>query len=356
MATTRPETVLGDTAVSLHPDDPRRPQLEGKSVWHPFRSRPIPIIFDPFVDPTVGTGAVKISPAHDPVDWEVAQRHKLEAVRAFDESGEIIAPKFKGMQRYEARKAIVNHLRNIGLFRGTQNHAMQIPICSRSGDVVELMLKPQWFLNCKAAAQKAIEAVKSGDLKLEPENYEKVWFNWLENIRDWNVSRQLWWGHRVPAYEVSVSSKNKTWVAAESVEAAKVKAAAMWGVDAESVVAEPDPDVLDTWFSSGLFPLYALGWPHCEREFRERFPFSILETGNDIIFFWVARMVMMSVMLTGLLVVKKNIYVLFFFHSSDSLWVYLEPCHDCSRKLCFWTGLCLSPSSSNICCLRFRAR
>lgn len=295
--------MLGDTAVALHTNDPRRQQLEGKFVLHPLQNRLLPIIFDSFVDQGFGTGAVKITPAHSAVDWAVGQNHELEVINVFDEAGNITTKEFNGMPRLMARKRIIEQLDSIGLLRGRKSHAMQIPICSRSGDVVELLLKPQWFLNCKNAAQAAIEAVKNGSLKLIPENNEKIWFNWLENIRDWNISRQLWWGHQIPVYEASGGDK-KIWVSAMDEEEAKTKARSLFGVGVDIKVV-PETDVLDTWFSSGIFPLFSLGWPKTDKEFENRFPFPLLETGNDILFFWVARMVMLSLMLTGRLPFEK---------------------------------------------------
>lgn len=294
--------MLGDTAVALHINDPRRQQLEGKFVLHPLQNRLLPIIFDSFVDQGLGTGAVKITPAHSAVDWDVGQRHKLEISNVFDEAGKIVTQEFNGIHRLMARRRVIEKLESIGLLRGRKSHAMQIPICSRSGDVVELLLKPQWFLNCKAAAQQAMDAVQSGSLKLIPENNEKIWFNWLENIRDWNISRQLWWGHPIPAYEASGGGRTM-WIAAGDEQEARVKAENLLGVGQIKIV--PETDVLDTWFSSGIFPLFSLGWPKGDKEFESRFPFPLLETGNDILFFWVARMVMLSLMLTGRLPFEK---------------------------------------------------
>jgi len=301
VTSTRPETLLGDTAIALHPEDPRRSRLEGKFAWHPFRSCPIPIIFDPFVDKSFGSGAVKITPAHNRTDWEVGKRHGLDSVQVFDESGTVIVNDFKGVDRFDARQLTLDALQNLGLLRDVQDHSMQLPVCSRSGDVVEVMLKPQWFLNCQSAAEKAIDAVKSGNLKLDPPNYERVWMNWLENIKDWNISRQLWWGHPIPTYQAECGENSK-WIAAIDEAQARQKASHIFGVKEDEIKIEKDPDVLDTWFSSSLSPLYSLGWPKDSEEMKERFPFPLLETGHDIIFFWVARMVMMSILLTGMYV------------------------------------------------------
>uniref|UniRef100_A0A1B6D572 valine--tRNA ligase n=2 Tax=Clastoptera arizonana TaxID=38151 RepID=A0A1B6D572_9HEMI len=298
VSTTRIETMLGDVAVAVHPDDPRYTHLHGENLWHPFRRTTIPVICDVSVDPNFGTGAVKITPAHSFVDYSIAKAHNLPIVPVIDEEGNIMnineSKIFIGLRRFDARESIMNELKKIGLLRDIKPHPMNIPMCSRSGDVVEYLLKPQWFISCKEMSEKAIEAVKSGQLKIEPITFEKTWFTWLENIKDWCVSRQIWWGHQLPMYEY-----NSKWIAAHSLE----EAAKCFCTSPANV--KQDPDVLDTWFSSALFPFTSLGWPNKTEDFAKLYPLSLMETGHDILFFWVARMVMLGTQLTGQLPFKK---------------------------------------------------
>uniref|UniRef100_A0A8D0HF34 Valine--tRNA ligase, mitochondrial n=1 Tax=Sphenodon punctatus TaxID=8508 RepID=A0A8D0HF34_SPHPU len=276
VATTRPETMLGDVAVAVHPGDPRYTHLRGKQLRHPFTGRLLPVIVDPLVEQDVGTGAVKVTPAHSHVDYELARGHGLPLVPVIREDGAMTAECgdwLEGLNRFLAREKVMAALKERGLYRGSKDHAMILPLCSRSGDVVENLLKSQWFLRCEGMARRALEAVESGRLTLSPKFHEKSWKSWLSSISDWCISRQLWWGHQIPAYRVMVSGSHNT--------------------------KEVDADVLDTWFSSGLFPFAALGWPQKTRDLQEFYPNSLLETGSDLLFFWVARMVMLGEQLTG---------------------------------------------------------
>jgi len=315
VATTRPETMLGDTAVAVHPEDPRYTHLHGKYVLHPFDGRRIPIITDAeLVDMTFGTGAVKITPAHDPNDFLCGKRHGLEFLTVFTEDGAIHADApapFGGMMRFDAREAVTKALEAKGLLRGKADNKMRLGQCSRTGDIIEPLIKPQWYIKCDTMAAKAVKAVRSGELRIEPKDHEKTWFYWMENIKDWCVSRQLWWGHRIPAYRVSLAGRpalpesGDAWVVARSVEEARGMAAQRFGVPVEDVNLTQDEDVLDTWFSSGLFPFSTFGWPNTEHpDFKAFYPNTVLETGWDILFFWVARMVMMGQQLTGKLPFK----------------------------------------------------
>jgi len=307
-ATTRIETMLADTAVAIHPEDPRYKHLHGKFVVNPFNGRKIPIICDPvLVDMNFGTGCVKVTPAHDPNDYECGVRNHLQMINMFEVDGTLTKDcgEFAGMKRFDARLAIIEALKKKNLFRGTSPNPMRIGICSRSKDIIEPRLVPQWYVSCKAAADRAIAAVRNGELHIIPKVFEADWYRWLENIRDWCVSRQLWWGHRIPAYLVTIKgrpapipSDNEAWVCGRTKEEALQNAAKKFGVPAEDITLEQDPDVLDTWFSSALFPFSVFGWPEQTDDLAKYFPGTLLETGHDILFFWVARMVMMSLMLT----------------------------------------------------------
>jgi valyl-tRNA synthetase len=302
VATTRPETMLGDTAVAVHPDDPRYKHLHGKFVVHPFNERSIPIVLDKvLVDMSLGTGAVKITPAHDPNDFECGRRHNLEFINIFTDEGLINAngAPFEGMKRFDCRVAVMAELEKKGLMRGVAGHSMRLGLCSRSGDVIEPMVKPQWFVNCGDMARRSVEVVRSGELKIVPEFHKDTWYRWLENIRDWCISRQLWWGHQIPAFHAEIRGRpsvdsDDEWFAAHSKEEAIQKAATKFGVDEKDVTVTQDPDVLDTWFSAGLHPFSVMGWPDATKDMQLFFPNTLMETGHDILFFWVARMVMMS--------------------------------------------------------------
>ncbi|XP_043529235.1 valine--tRNA ligase isoform X1 [Frieseomelitta varia] len=314
VATTRIETMLGDTAVAVHPKDTRYAHLIGKYVQHPFCDRKLPIVADEFVDMEFGTGAVKITPAHDPNDYEVGKRHNLPFITIFDDNGNIIGDygQFTGMKRFHARAAIIKELAARNLFVEIKDNPMVVPICSRSKDVVEPLMKPQWYVKCGEMAAKAMDAVKSGELKIIPDQYKKIWYHWMENIRDWCISRQLWWGHRIPAYCVKVINPVRNvkldgdyWVSAHSEKEAKKKAAKQLGTNVGNITVEQDPDVLDTWFSSGLFPFSIFGWPDKTKELEAFYPGTLLETGHDILFFWVARMVFLGQKLLGKLPFKE---------------------------------------------------
>jgi len=303
VATTRLETMLGDVAVAVHPDDERYKKFHGKELVHPFfPDRKMIVVADSItVDMAFGTGCVKITPAHDPNDFKCGQRHKLEQISIFSEDGNIndLGGKFAGQHRYEARKTVEKALQEAGLWVGKKSHAMRLGLCSRSKDIIEPFLKPQWWMNCKELAARSVKAVREGELKIVPEFHHDTWYRWLENIQEWCISRQLWWGHQIPAYRVVKPEQPKEmWFVAKSTEDAIAQAEEALGV--KGVEVERDEDVLDTWFSSGLFPFSTLGWPDCsDEDFQAFFPTSLLETGHDILFFWVARMVMMSLGLTN---------------------------------------------------------
>ena len=313
VATTRPETMLGDVAVAVHPDDARYKHLHGALLVHPFfPDRKLPVITDgELVDPTFGTGAVKITPAHDPNDYKCGKAHGLPFITVIAEDGSMApgagAP-FAGMMRFDARTAVLRALDERGLLRGKVDNKMRLGICSRSGDIIEPLIKPQWYVKCSGMAEAAVDAVRSGGLTLLPPGlHDATWFSWLENIQDWCVSRQLWWGHRIPAYFVEVEgvplrdrSDPAAWIVARSEAAARTAAAAAHGVPESAVKLSQDEDVLDTWFSSGLFPFATFGWPDASNpDLAGFYPNSLLETGHDILFFWVARMVMLGITLTG---------------------------------------------------------
>ncbi|XP_049810319.1 valine--tRNA ligase-like isoform X1 [Schistocerca nitens] len=307
VSTTRIETMLGDVAVAVHPEDPRYHHVIGKEVWHPFREEKIPVISDDFVDPEFGTGAVKITPAHDRTDYEVSRRHDLPVLKIISEDGKLNknCGKFAGIGRFNVRRMLVTELEKRNLLRCSSDHKMQVPFCSRSGDVVEFILKPQWYINCQEMAERAVLAVREGRLKIEPQSFERVWFTYLENIRDWCISRQLWWGHQIPLYKCQTMDNNSTWIAARNIEEAWKEAAVILRCGLKDVSVIQEEDVLDTWFSSALLPFSALGWPHQNEDMKTCYPLSMMVTGNDILFFWVARMVMLGERLTGQLPFKK---------------------------------------------------
>jgi valyl-tRNA synthetase len=281
----------------------------------PFDGRRIPVITDGLlVDMALGTGAVKVTPAHDENDFKCGKRHGLPFLTVIAEDGRMAAScpaPFAGMMRYDARYAICKALETMGLMRGKADNKMALSVCSRTGDVIEPLMKPQWYVRCDGMAKRAADAVRSGELTIVPDIHHGVWFHYMDNIRDWCVSRQLWWGHRIPAYFATVEAgarapgapepeEAQRWFVARSEEEARAQAAARFGVAPAAVRLAQDEDVLDTWFSSGLFPFSTFGWPDEQHaDFKAFYPNSLLETGHDILFFWVARMVMMGQQLTG---------------------------------------------------------
>ena len=300
VATTRLETMLGDVAVAVHPEDDRYAHLIGKELQHPFLpDRKMIVVGDGvLVDKEFGTGCVKITPAHDENDFKCGKRHNLPEINIFSDDGAVnaVGGEFAGLHRFVARRKVEERLKEMGLFVEKKDHKLKVPKCSRSGDIIEPMIKPQWFLNLREEAATACSALRAGDLRITPSEGHQVWFHYLENLRDWCISRQLWWGHRIPAYQTPQGK----WYVGRTETEAKERAAADLGIPASEVKLEQDNDVLDTWFSSGLLPMSCLGWPNKEAaDLKGFFPTQLLETGHDILFFWVARMVMMSLGLTG---------------------------------------------------------
>jgi valyl-tRNA synthetase len=288
VATTRPETMLGDTAVAVHPDDERYRAFVGKTIDLPLTGRRIPVIADDYVDPEFGTGCVKITPAHDFNDYEVGQRHELAMICVLDENAALNdeAPAaYRGLDRFVARERIIADMQAAGLLDGIDEHTSMIPRGDRSGVVVEPMLTDQWYVRAAPLAGPAIEAVESGRVRFVPQNWEKTYFEWMRNIQDWCISRQLWWGHRIPAW---YDDAGAVYVGRDEADVRS-----KYGLN-DDVALRQDEDVLDTWFSSALWPFTTLGWPDRTRELGEFYPTSILVTGFDIIFFWVARMIMMG--------------------------------------------------------------
>ena len=290
IATTRPETMLGDTAVAVHPDDERYTHLVGKMLKLPLCDRQIPIVADEYVDKEFGTGAVKITPAHDPNDFEVGRRHDLPVINVMNDDATINenGGRYEGMERYEARKAIVKDLEEHGYLVKIKEHEHNVGTHDRCKATIEPMVKPQWFVKMDELAKPAIEAVKNGDIKFVPERYTKTYLHWLENIRDWCISRQLWWGHRIPAYYCDECGE--TVVAKEKPEVCPKCGCTHF---------TQDEDTLDTWFSSALWPFSTLGWPEQTEELDYFYPTNVLVTGYDIIFFWVVRMVFSGYEHTG---------------------------------------------------------
>lgn len=282
VATTRPETILGDTALAVHPEDPRYQHLIGKMALVPVLNRRIPVIADEYVDREFGTGAVKITPGHDFNDYEIGKRHNLQLINIMNKDATLNenAGPYDGLDRFEARQKLWTDMTAAGLTIRAQDHTMVVPRTQRGGEVVEPMVSDQWFLRIKPLAEQALEAVRDGRIEIVPERFEKIYFHWLENIEDWCISRQLWWGHRIPVW---------------------------YGPDGEIYVGKtapkgdgwtPEEDVLDTWFSSGLWPFSTLGWPEQTPDLARYYPTTIMETGYDILFFWVARMIMLGLWFT----------------------------------------------------------
>jgi valyl-tRNA synthetase len=288
VATTRPETMLGDTAVAVHPEDERYQDLIGKTITLPLVGREIPIIADDYVDREFGTGCVKITPAHDFNDYEMGQRHHLEQINILTADAAINdnAPeKYRGLDRYEARDVIVHDLKELGLLESIQDHKLMVPRGDRSGAVIEPFLTDQWYVKADVLAEPAVKAVKEGKVKFVPGNWDKTFFNWMDGIQDWCISRQIWWGHRIPAW---YDNNGHVYVGHDEADVRQKHNLA------DDLELNQDEDVLDTWFSSALWPFSTLGWPDNTDALRTWYPTSVLVTGFDIIFFWVARMMMMG--------------------------------------------------------------
>jgi valyl-tRNA synthetase len=288
VATTRPETMLGDTAVAVHPDDARYAALLGRELELPLTGRRIPIIADEYVDPEFGSGCVKITPAHDFNDYEVGRRHGLESINVLTLDAHInnnAPPRYRGMDRFEARKQIVADLQARGLLERTDAHRLKVPRGDRSQSVIEPLLTDQWFVRAQPLAEPAIRAVEEGRIRFVPDNWSKTYFEWMRNIEDWCISRQIWWGHRIPAW---YDADGNVYVG-RSEDEVRARHQIAPGIELEQ-----DPDVLDTWYSSALWPFSTLGWPQHGDRLATWYPTSVLVTGFDIIFFWVARMIMMG--------------------------------------------------------------
>ena len=290
VATTRPETMLGDTALAVHPEDERYQHLIGKEVILPLTDRKIPVVADEYVDKEFGTGVVKITPAHDPNDFEVGNRHQLPRILVMDESGKMNknAGKYQGMDRFDCRKQVVKDLESEGLLIEVEEHVHSVGHSERSGAVVEPYLSTQWFVAMKPLSDRAIQAQKKGEgVRFVPERFEKIYFNWIENVRDWCISRQLWWGHRIPA-----------WYCGKCNEMTVARQEPKTCPHCGSEQLKQDEDVLDTWFSSGLWPFTTLGWPEQTEDLKRYYPTDVLLTGYDIIYFWVARMIFLALKFT----------------------------------------------------------
>ena len=304
VATTRPETMLGDTGVAVHPEDERYKHLIGKKVLLPLMNREIPIVADEAVDREFGTGAVKITPAHDPNDFELGRRHKLPEIDVMTEDAHMnaAAGAYAGMDRFDARKRIVEDLKAQGFLERIENHSHAVGICDRCKTVIEPRISTQWFCKMNSMAAKAMEAVESGKISIAPENQRKIFLDWMANIRDWCISRQLWWGHRIPIWHcrdckemMPALNSNVEMVEGHARAASPPKKCEKCG----GANLEQDHDVLDTWFSSGLWPFSTLGWPDDTDDLRNFYPTQLLISGYDILFFWDARMAMLGLHLTG---------------------------------------------------------
>jgi valyl-tRNA synthetase len=289
VATTRPETILGDTAVAVHPEDPRYAKLVGRTALVPILGREIPVIADEAVDREFGTGALKITPGHDPIDYEVGRKHNLAVISIFDKNAHLNenGGPYAGMDRFDCRRKIWADMAAQGLVIKEEPYMMRVPRSQRGGEIVEPMISTQWFIRIQPLAEAALAAVRDGRIKIIPEHFEKVYFNWLENIQDWCISRQLWWGHRIPV-----------WYCPDGHMTSSLEDPAACSVCGSRSLKQ-DEDVLDTWFSSGLWPFSTLGWPEETRDLKYFYPTTVMETGYDILFFWVARMIMFALEFTG---------------------------------------------------------
>jgi valyl-tRNA synthetase len=290
VATTRPETILGDTGLAVHPEDERYQEYIGKNVLVPILNREIPVIADDYVDREFGTGALKITPGHDPNDYEIGERHDLAVISVLDEAAKVNqhGGPYAGQDRFEARENLWQDMGTADLVIKEEPYMMSIPRSQRGGEIIEPMISTQWFVRIQPLAEAGLEAVNDGRIQIIPERFKKVYNNWLENIEDWCISRQLWWGHRIPVWTCRVC--NQVIVSREDPTACP---------QCSSAQLEQDPDVLDTWFSSGLWPFSTLGWPDQTPDYSYFYPTSVMETGYDILFFWVARMIMAGIEFTG---------------------------------------------------------
>ncbi|MCS6908138.1 MAG: valine--tRNA ligase, partial [Anaerolineales bacterium] len=290
VATTRPETILGDTAVAVHPEDERYRHFIGRKAIVPILGRQIPVIGDTYVDREFGTGALKITPGHDPNDYEIGLRHGLEIISVLDEAARINehGGPYAGQDRFEARKNIWRDMQALGLAIKEEPYLMSIPRSQRGNEIIEPMISTQWFVKIQPLAEAALKVVQEGRIRIIPERFTKIYINWLENIEDWCISRQLWWGHRIPV-----------WYCADCGELTVSRTDPTHCQHCHSPNIEQDPDVLDTWFSSALWPFSTLGWPDETPDYRYFYPTSVMETGYDILFFWVARMIMTALEFTG---------------------------------------------------------
>ncbi len=294
VATTRPETILGDTAVAVHPDDERYRHLIGSTCLVPMLNRTIPVIHDTYVDREFGTGALKITPGHDLHDFEIGQRHGLRILNVMNKDATLNeeAGPYAGMERFTARKKLWADMKAAGLVIKEEAYTLQVPRAQRGGEIIEPLISKQWYVNTDGMAQLGLSAVRSGRIRIVPDRFTKIYYHWLENLRHWCISRQLWWGHRIPAW---YGPDGRVFVA-RSAEEAQAAALDHYG---ESVHLAQDPDVLDTWFSSGLWPFSTLGWPDDTPDLRRFYPTDVMETGYDILFFWVARMIMQGLLYTN---------------------------------------------------------
>ena len=290
VATTRPETILADTAIAVHPDDDRFQKFIGKKALVPILDREIPIIADDYVSLGFGTGALKITPGHDPNDYEIGQRHDLEILSMLDKSARVteVGGPYQGLDRFDAREKLWADMKAAGLVIKEEDYLHQMPRAQRGGEIIEPMISTQWFVNIAPLAEKALKVVRDGQIEIIPERFKKVYYNWLENIHDWCISRQLWWGHRIPVWYCDDCQERTV---------SREDPAACQACGSENI--HQDPDVLDTWFSSGLWPFSTLGWPDETPDLDYFFPTTMMETGYDILFFWVARMIMFSLEMTG---------------------------------------------------------
>ncbi|CBI32209.3 unnamed protein product, partial [Vitis vinifera] len=300
IATTRPETLFGDTAIAVHPQDDRYSRYIGRMAIVPMTfGRHVPIISDRYVDKDFGTGVLKISPGHDHNDYLLARKLGLPILNAMNKDGTLneVAGLYCGLDRFEARKKPWLDLEETGLAVKKEPHTLRVPRSQRGGEVIEPLVSKQWFVTMEPLAEKALQAVERGELTIMPERFEKIYNHWLSNIKDWCISRQLWWGHRIPVWYIVGKDCEEEYIVARNANEALEKAQEKYGKDVEIY---QEPDVLDTWFSSALWPFSTLGWPDVStQDFKKFYPITVLETGHDILFFWVARMVMMGIEFTG---------------------------------------------------------